>query len=228
MIRNRSKDVVASKTKFCNFIYTNAMAHPCRDALYFAISKYRHEDSLGRQLQNCDACDSRDAVDFEARSVLVKQPYKLSVAAESAFVKGYVSEKILTSYLAYTVPIYWGGPDIEVEFNPKAFINANTLDDYKILKRIRELDMDVGLWEEMVSQPLMTVEQHSRMLAEEIQYCAFMENVFGRSMKAALRRPQGYWPDNYRRTFFSAKAHPVGGSSRSRRLFCSCMQMLVR
>lgn len=227
-IRSNAKVALASKNKFCNFIYTNAMAHPRRDALFFAISKYRHVDSLGRHLKNCDVCDSRGAVDFEARSVVMKQPYKFSIAAENATVKGYVSEKILTSFLAYTVPIYWGDPDVEVEFNPKAFINANTLDDDMLLKRIREVDMDDGLWEEMVSQPLMTEEQHSRMLAEERQYCSFMENVFGRSMKAALRRPQGYWPDNYRRTFFSAKAQPVGGSSRLRRFFCSCIQMVAR
>lgn len=228
VIRNSAKTVLTSKNKFCNFIYTNAMAHPRRDALYFAISKYKHVDSLGRHLKNTDVFDSRGAVDFEAKSVLMKRPYKFSIAAENATAKGYVTEKLLTSFLAYTVPIYWGDPDVEEEFNPKAFINANTLNDDMLIKRVSEVDLDDGLWEEMVSQPLMTEEQHSRMLIEEMRYCAFMENVFGQSMKAALRRPQGYWSDNYRRTFFSAKAHPVGGSSRLRRLFCSGIQMLVR
>ena len=128
-----------------------------------------------------------------------------SIAAENAAFKGYASEKMLTSYLARTVPIYWGDPCIVVEFNEKAFINANQLCEKDLIEIVHAVDTDDGLWKEMVSQPLMTEAQHKRMVVEEAQYCRFMEELFNRPLESALRKPQGFWPDNYRRTFLPLK-----------------------
>lgn len=218
--------ILDSKVRFCNFIYTNANAHPCRDALFYSLSKYKKVDSLGRHLKNCAAIDTRDAVDFEAKSVEMKRPYKFSIAAENAAFKGYASEKMLTSYLARTVPIYWGDPCIEVEFNAKAFINTNKLDEKDLIEIVRAVDIDDDLWKEMVSQPLMTEAQHERMVEEEAQYCRFMEELFSSSLESALRKPQGFWPDNYRRTFFAAKARPTGGAGLLRRIYSSWIQTI--
>lgn len=134
--------VLWRKDKFCNFIYSNPKAHPCRDALFYSLSRYKKVDALGRHLKNCVCQDSRNATDFEAKSVEMKQPYKFSIAAENAKFRGYTSEKILTSFLAYTVPIYWGDPCIELEFNSKAFINANKLDSKTLLDIVRAVDSD--------------------------------------------------------------------------------------
>lgn len=218
--------VLSSKVKFCNFIYTNANAHPCRDALFYSLSKYKMVDSLGRHLKNCASVDTRDAIDFEAKSVEMKRPYKFSIAAENATFKGYASEKILTSYLACTVPIYWGDPCIGIEFNEKAFINANKLDEKDLIEIVRAVDTDDRLWKEMVSQPLLTEAQYERMLMEEAQYCRFMEELFNRPLESALRKPQGFWSDNYRRTFFAAKARPAGGAGLLHRVCSSWIQMI--
>lgn len=62
----------------------------------------------------------------------MKKPYKFSIAFENAWYPGYTSEKIVTSMLAGTIPIYWGNPDISREFNSASFINCHdfpTLDD---------------------------------------------------------------------------------------------------
>ena len=40
------------REKFCNFIYSNAKAHPYRDELFRAISKYNTVDSAGPHLNN--------------------------------------------------------------------------------------------------------------------------------------------------------------------------------
>ena len=45
----------------------------------------------------------------------MKKPYKFSIAFENAWYPGYTSEKIVTSMLAGTIPIYWGNPDISRE-----------------------------------------------------------------------------------------------------------------
>ncbi len=215
------------KVRFCNFIYSNPLAHPCRDALFYAISKYKHVDSLGSHLKNCDSQDSRSAADFEAKSVEMKRPYKFSIAAENARYRGYTSEKIITSFLARTIPIYWGDPYVELEFNPKAFINANNLDEKSLLETVRAIDSDKNLWKEMISQPPMTEEQHDQMLREEARYRQFMEEIFSKPLKSVMRKPQGFWPDNYRRAFFGSKACPVGNSSFMSRLASSCIQTIM-
>jgi len=218
--------VLERKNKFCNFIYSNPMAHPSRDALFYSISRYKKVDALGRHLKNCECQDSRNATDFEAKSVEMKRPYKFSIAAENAKFRGYTSEKILTSFLAYTVPIYWGDPCIELEFNSKAFINANKLDSKTLLDIVRAVDVDDEFWKEMVSQPPMTDEQHKKMMAEEVQYRSFMEEVFGASLELAMRKPNGFWPGNYHRTFFASKTRPIGTANWLSRTVSSCMQLL--
>jgi len=45
---------LAEKTKFCNFIYSNANAHPMRDNLFHKITEYKKVDSLGPHLNNCE------------------------------------------------------------------------------------------------------------------------------------------------------------------------------
>lgn len=210
------KDAASSlraKVRFCNFIYSNSKAHPCRDALFYALSKYKRVDSLGRHLKNCDSVDSRDAVDFEAKSVEMKMPYKFSIAAENAVFRGYTSEKILTSLLARTVPIYWGDPCVELEFNPKTFINANGMDEESLIKKVQAVDQDDDLWEYMVSQPIMTEAQYECMNADEVKYRCFMEELFTRPLELTLRKPQGFWPDNYRNFFWEAKARRIAGAS---------------
>ena len=79
---------------------------------------------------------------------------------ENAQYKGYNTEKILTSFRAHTIPIYWGDPGIENIYNPKAFINCNKYSSIdEILNIIKEIDNDDEKYIEMVTQPWQTPEQ---------------------------------------------------------------------
>lgn len=60
-IFNRENDIktkeealqeLKNKKGFCNFLYSNPNAHPMRDQLFYAISKYKRVDSLGKHLNN--------------------------------------------------------------------------------------------------------------------------------------------------------------------------------
>lgn len=211
--------VLATKIGFCNFIYSNPNAHPMRDALFHTLSKYKTVDSLGPHLHNCTVPPSRGGHDFVERSIIMKTTYKFSIASENATFKGYTSEKIITSFLARSIPIYWGNPDVESEFNPKAFINANKLTLDELVDMVKEIDTDDAKWKAIASEPPMTVEQHERWLKEEAEYKAFMENVFAQPLEQALRRPEGYWQDNYRRTYFAASAKQLPGVFRLMKFF---------
>ena len=49
--------------------------------------------------------------------------FKFSLALENSAFAGYVTEKIMDSFLARTIPVYWGAPDVALDFNRDAFIN---------------------------------------------------------------------------------------------------------
>lgn len=203
------KEELASKTGFCNFIYSNPSAHPRRDWLFHTLMKYKRVDALGPHLHNCDSPTSRGAGNFDELSVEMKRPYKFSIAAENASFLGYTSEKLITSLLARTIPIYWGNPDVASEFNSRAFINANELTDEELIALVRRYDEHDDLWLEMMAEPPILQDQFEQALADERRYRAFMAETFSRPHSSVLRRPEGYWPDNYRRTLFGASACQV-------------------
>ena len=135
------KEILSRKKGFCNFIYANPKAHEMRDKLFYELSKYKRVDSLGAHLKNTEIEDTRNIAGWEKESIRLKTPYKFSIAAENATFPGYTSEKIMTSMMANTIPIYWGDPNVRKWFNEKSFINAmkyNSLEE--LVMRIREID----------------------------------------------------------------------------------------
>lgn len=211
--------LLAKKSGFCNFIYSNPDSHPMRDQLFYALSRYKRVDSLGPHLHNCEVSTSRGTHDFVSRSVEMKRPYKFSIASENACFNGYTSEKIITSFLARTVPIYWGNPDVESEFNPKAFINANNCTLDELVDIVRAIDNDDSKWKAILSESPMTIAQHEKWKSDEKKYRDFMEHVFSLPLKEAKRRPEGYWLDNYKRTYFGASARQIPGIFRMMKFF---------
>ena len=177
--------------------------------MFHTLSDYKRVDSLGPHLNNCGNKTSRGSGNFAQLAVQMKSPYKFSISCENACYHGYVSEKILTSFAAHSIPIYWGDPDCESEFNPKSFVNANGLSADELIDRIRELDNDPEKWKAMISEPPMLKSQMQRFESDDLRYRAFMTRLFSQPVQEAKRAPAGYWPDNYRRHFFKAPVERI-------------------
>ena len=126
--------------------------------------------------------------------------YKFSIAFENAWYPGYTSEKIVTSMLAGTIPIYWGNPDISREFNSASFINCHdfpTLDDAAAY--VKKVDEDDNLWCEIMSRPWKTPEQEARFLEETERETAKLYKIFDQSPEEARRKGDGTWVSYYHR-----------------------------
>lgn len=190
---------IPDKSRFCNFIYSNSHAHPHRDWIFYTLSKYKRVDALGMHLNNCGNRPSRLADDWRKLAIEQRMPYRFSIAAENAVYPGYTSEKILLSFMAHTVPIYWGDPEIALEFNERAFVNANGLSAEELIERVRELDTDDDKYRAMLAEPPMTAEQCLEADEQERRYRAFTNDVFAVSPAEAKRAPKGTWNDNYKR-----------------------------
>ncbi len=198
-----AKNLLLHKDNFCNFIYSNANAHPMRDKIFFALSHYKKVDSLGAHLNNMHISSTRTEKNWRELSVNLKEKYKFSIAAENAVQHGYNSEKIMTSFIAHTVPIYFGDPSIVEEYNPKAFINANafeSLDD--LVREVARIDRNDELWIEMVLQPWQTDEQIKRNQREMEEYQTFIAHIFEQDLMAAKRVIVGSHHNLYLRWFF--------------------------
>ena len=180
--------------KFCNFMYSHSSLP--RDDYFHAISKYKKVDSSGPYLHNTDIPEDRNNPDWYKLSIKTKSQYKFSIAMETARYYGYNTEKILTSFRAHTIPIYWGDPGIENIYNPKSFINCNkysSLDE--VLNIIKEIDNDDEKYIEMVTQPWQTPEQEKSALKSFQDYGKFINNIFKQDINDAIRRPLGRYPD---------------------------------
>ena len=197
-------DLLKEKKGFCNFLYSNWMAHPNRDRLFYILSSYKRVDSLGRHLNNVGVKGtgfSGHALDC----IKLKSPYKFSIACENATYLGYTSEKLLTSLAAHTVPIYWGDPEIARNVNPECFINCNNFDSLEeVIDAVRKIDEDDALWAHMVAAPWRTQQQISYHEERFCKYVAFFENIFSQDINHARRIPDGTYPKRAREFFWHA------------------------
>lgn len=194
------------KMKFCNFIYHNSKAHPRRDEIYFDLSKYKHIDSLGVHLCNVTLEESgikrRNDVDWYMGSVLAKRPYKFSIAAENATAPGYTTEKIITSLMAHTVPIYWGNPEVSNIINPNCYIDANKfMKKEDLIAEVKKVDNDDMLWCKMISESWRTEEQVKASDVHLQRYQEWWCNIFSQELVHAKRRGVGYHPGLYEKWF---------------------------
>lgn len=197
-VRENADDILQKKDSFCNFIYSNGNAHPMRDSLYYEISKYKKVDSLGKHLNNVGNISDRRNKNWENNSIDMKSRYKFSIAAENAEYSGYVSEKIMTSFYANTVPIYWGDESIEKDFNKEAFINVR---DYSNLKELVEyiqfVDSNEYIWKKYISAPYLTDNQLKQNTLDTNLYFEFWDNIFSQPKNKAKRVGKGTWETHY-------------------------------
>ena len=134
------------KRKFCNFVVSNNGCQE-RNSFYTELSKYKKVDSGGRFANNIGGpVDNK--VNFQS-------DYKFSIAFENNAYRpqhpGYTTEKIMEPMTVNSIPIYWGNPEIEKEFNTKSFVNFYDFHSMQdMIDYIIELDKDNGKYLQML------------------------------------------------------------------------------
>jgi len=108
---------------FCSFVVSNAAADPFRDEFYRELSKYKPISSGGRHLNNVGG-PVADKLEFVSK-------YKFNIAIENSEAPGYVTEKIMQPLSVHSVPIYFGDPLVDRDFNPEAFVWIRSREDIK-------------------------------------------------------------------------------------------------
>ncbi len=125
--RSLQKDInpeeeFSKKTKFCNFLYSNAIPH--REEFFRQLSKYKKIDSPGKSMNNMPSIDTQYKGDkWEIKRQFLNS-YKFTIAFESYAYPGYQTEKLYDTIKANSIPIYCGDPLVNTVFNPKSMVNT--------------------------------------------------------------------------------------------------------
>lgn len=164
------------KNHFCSFV----VANPCcseRNNIFHKISQYKQVNSAGPLFNNVGFMLPRDGINAQKSKFQFLTQHKFNICYENGSYPGYVTEKLLQSLYCSSIPIYWGSPTVEVDFNPKAIINRLDFDsDDDMLQRIIEHDTDDDKYNEMVNQPI--VSKRNSYLNVENFVSWFANNVY--------------------------------------------------
>ena len=112
--------------------------------------------------------------------------HKFSIAFENSSRSGYTTEKLPTALSAQTIPIYWGNPEIEKEFNGKRFINCHAYDSFdEVVERVKEIDNDDELYLSIINEsPIAGYDFDKARSGVE----SFLRNIIDQPLSYAGRR----------------------------------------
>ena len=115
--------------KFCNFIYSNAVkGDGARLRIDFCkkLMEYKEVDCPGRVLHNLDTdllarryegfdeggCPIVRGNSWQDSKQSFLKQYKFTIAFENIRIPGMTTEKLINPFFAYSVPMYWGNPEV--------------------------------------------------------------------------------------------------------------------
>lgn len=137
--------VLAEKTRFCNFIYSNPLCRT-RNRFFHQLSKYKRVDSGGRLYNNIGG--------RVADKLAFVRQCKFTIAFENESRAGYTTEKLSEPMKELSLPIYWGNPQVALDFNPRSFINVHDASSIEAaIERVIEIDRNDNLYLEYLKQP---------------------------------------------------------------------------
>lgn len=137
---------------FCSFVVSNPNQE-IRNAAFQFVNEYKPVASGGPHLNNIGSVLPRDKLEYKLAFL---NNYRFNICFENGSYPGYVTEKIFNAFQVKTMPIYWGSPTVDRDFNPKAFINASDHGIFpELVKYIKHLDSPEGKQEylDILEQP---------------------------------------------------------------------------
>lgn len=162
--------IVAQKRKFCCSVISNPYGE-MRNAFLEKLSAIKRVDSGGRVMNNIGG-PIPNKLNFLAN-------YKFNVAFENSSHSGYVTEKIVEPFYTNTIPIYWGAPDVDHDFDPKAFIWVKGPEDFdRAIEEVLAIDANETLYREKLLHRLFYNGKRNQYF-ESQRVIEFFGRVFG-------------------------------------------------
>lgn len=144
------KDVLKTNYKFCNFIYSKPAGRRMNFFPKF-YNKFNMVESPGKLFNNTNFVLPGRNDSIEKINYLSK--FKFTISFENTSSPGYTTEKILHPMSVNSIPIYWGNPHINTDFNENSFINANNYSDEELINLINNINNNIDLYINILQQP---------------------------------------------------------------------------
>jgi hypothetical protein len=153
------QSVIDNKSKFCAFVATNPNNNN-RNVAFQILNNWKPVDSAGRLM--CNRPEGPIPAGLgggggELAKVEYYKNYKFVITYENSAGPGYTTEKIFHAKVAGAVPIYWGDPFVDRDFDSTGFINANQVSKpEELIQAVKKVMDDPALWRKMASVPAIT------------------------------------------------------------------------
>jgi hypothetical protein len=172
------------RTKFCAAVISN----PEGMRIWFIneLNKYKTIDMGGRYHNNIGG-NVNNKIEFLSS-------YKFSLGLENSEGDGYITEKIIDSFLAGTIPIYYGDYTVDEHINTKTYILIRDRGDINLkIEYIKKIDNDDELYKSILREKLF-IDDNVREKVDNSRK-KFMLNIFEQNIEFAKRK------DNYHFNF---------------------------
>jgi hypothetical protein len=166
------------KKDFCSFVVKNGGCQK-RNEWFQILNSYKGVASGGPLFNNIGYVLPRGEQSVQAKLQFLNS-YRFNLCFENTSYPGYATEKLYEALCAKTVPIYWGSPTIECDFNTKAFLNWHDYgNDADFLDAIKEIDDNPDMYEEMYLQPMFTDYQRVNKFFDKDRFLNWFDrNVY--------------------------------------------------
>jgi alpha(1,3/1,4) fucosyltransferase len=163
--------MLATKPNFCAFIYSNGKARE-RMQLLDKLSRYKRVDCGGKARNNL----GYRVVD----KIAFLKSYKFTIAFENESYPGYTTEKLADALQGTAVPLYWGNPLANRDFNPEAFISAHDFRNLdQLVDFVVELDKNDSLYKRYLGAPPLVGNRYTEYLDQE-RVLNWFGNIFNK------------------------------------------------
>ncbi len=185
---DEARRILNEKKYFCNFLYGHHSAYGEREAMLSVIQKYKRVESAGSFMNNMP--DGKVIPYSEEKMDFLKQ-CKFTIAFESISHPGFITEKIINPFYSNSIPIYYGNPLCDREFNSKAIINCHQFGDWdEVLDYVKKVDNDDELYIQMLMQHKLITETYLDELYQGLK--EFLWRIFSEEKENAYRRLRHY------------------------------------
>ncbi len=193
-------ELAAEGRDFCAFICRNDVCRQ-RNSLVRNLSAQRKVNCAGPFMNNVGFLLPKgyeNKIEYQRRHLF-------SMAYENEAHPGYQTEKIVEALQSRSIPLYWGNPLVEDEFNPAAFIHARHFSsERELIRHILELAEDPVRMASIINAPRyrdpLVLDKAEQALID------FFSRIFERGPSAIRRtrsqRTQAVLSRFYGRGFF--------------------------
>jgi hypothetical protein len=153
----------ANRPEFCCMIVSNANAGE-RIEFFHRLNAQLRVDSAGKwnnTVGKSIPAGTENKFDFIGN-------YRFVISFENGAYPGYTTEKILEPLLAGCIPIYWGDPEVERDFNPRRFIHVRDSADYdRAIQAILDIEREKDRARPLLDGPIFSGDAAPVYLGED-------------------------------------------------------------